>query len=340
MKSRTRISAKGLFIISGAAAAVLLVLLFFSNYAGSPIGGKPGTVTVYIAKGTSFSQIVDILAEKDVVKNKAFFYALAILKKAAKHVRAGEYELDSTMTPARILDKLVRGEIKEYKITIPEDFSAKEIANRLAAFKLIKEKEFFSLASDRNFLASLNIDAPSIEGYLFPDTYIFDRSMGTEEIMRIMVQRFWEMVAPWMIKRAEERGLTLTEFVTLASIIGKESGTKEEKCLISAVFHNRLKRHMKLQSDPTAVYHISRSSGIVTRNDLRRDTPYNTYRINGLPPGPIANPGIDSYYAALNPTPVNYLYFVSRNDGTHQFSASLSQHNSAVIKYQIDKKKE
>ncbi len=339
MKTRKSTINKAIVLLA-VMAAVLFLLLFFSNYARSPISSRPGTVTVNIPKGASFSQIVDILAHEGMVQNKAFFYSLAIMKRAAKHIRAGEYELENAMPPGKILDKLVRGEIKEYKITIPEDFSAKDIAARLISFKLVKEKEFFALASDPEFLSSLKIDAPSIEGYLYPDTYIFDRSMGTTEIMKMMVNRFWEMVTPGMIKQAEKQGLTLTEFVTLASIIGRESGSKEEKGLVSAVFHNRLKKGMKLQSDPTAVYHISNFAGTITRNDLKNSTPYNTYRIKGLPPGPIANPGIDSFNAALNPTPVNYLYFVSKNDGTHQFSSNLPAHNSAVLKYQIDKKKE
>lgn len=326
-------------IILAVTTAFLFLALFFSNYAGSPVGGAPRVVMVEISKGASFLRIVEILAQHGLVKNRPFFSVLAVIRKAARHVRAGEYELTTTMSPIQILDKLVRGEIKEYRVTIPEDFSAKEIASRLASFKLIKEKEFFALAADQEFLSFLDIKAPSIEGYLYPDTYLLHRSMGTREIMKIMVHRFWEKITPDLIKKAQEKGMNLTEFVTMASIIGKESGNKEEKSLISAVFHNRLKKGMKLQSDPTAVYHISRFSGMITRDDLRSNTPYNTYRIKGLPPGPIANPGIDSFYAALYPTPVNYLYFVSKNDGSHQFSPSLSTHNRAVLKYQIDKKK-
>lgn len=328
------------FIILAVTAAFLILALFFSHYAGSPIGGAPRLVMVDIPKGASFLGIVEILEQHGLVKNRPFFYALAIIKKAARHVRAGEYELTTTMSPLQILGKLVRGEIKEYRVTIPEDFSAKEIASRLASSKLIKEKEFFALAADQEFLSSLKIKAPSIEGYLYPDTYLLDRSMGTREIMTIMVNRFWEKITPDMIKKAGEKGMNLTQLVTLASMIGKESGSKDEKDLISAVFHNRLKKGMKLQSDPTAVYDLTRFSGIITGDDLRKNTSHNTYRIKGLPPGPIANPGIDSFYAALYPSAVNYLYFVSKNDGSHQFSTNYAAHSTAVLKYQIDKKKE
>ena len=166
--------------------------------------------------------------------------------------------------------------------------------------------------------------------------------MTTKEVIRIIVRQFWKEITPEMRKRAEKIGLTLNEWVTLASIIGKESGNKDEKPLISAVFHNRLKRGMKLQSDPTAVYHLEQAGTpvkTVLRRHLKTDTPHNTYRINGLPPGPIANPGIDSLRAALYPANVDYLYFVAKNDGSHQFSTNLDAHNQAVSKYQINRQK-
>jgi UPF0755 protein len=164
--------------------------------------------------------------------------------------------------------------------------------------------------------------------------------MTIREIVNILVSQFWTKVTPQMVKRAQELGMTTTEFVTLASLIGKESGYKEEKALISAVFHNRLKKGMKLQSDPTAIYSFNQYNSIVKRKHLDNDTPYNTYKIRGLPPGPIANPGIDSLQAALYPAPVNSLYFVSNNDGTHKFSSNLAAHAQAVLKYQIKRKKE
>jgi UPF0755 protein len=179
----------------------------------------------------------------------------------------------------------------------------------------------------------LGIKAKSIEGYLFPETYKFDRSMSTRQIMKIMVSLFWKRVTPEMVKRAEEIGFNINQFVTFASIVGKESGNRPEKPMISAVFHNRIKKRMPLQSDPTAVYDLEDFSGKVMRSHLKRKSPYNTYLIRGLPPGPIANPGIDSLNATLNPAQVNYLYFVSKKDGTHQFSASLDMHNKAIKQY-------
>lgn len=321
--------------------AVLIGLSFF-RYATLPVGDASLARTVEIPKGSGFFRITEILKDAGWVHNRPFFWTLAIVKGAAKTIRAGEYELTGSMSPAQIIEKLVRGEIKSYWVTLPEDITMNEIARRLAALNLINEKEFFSLSEDRSFLASLGIEADSIEGYLFPETYQLNRSMTTREVIRIIVRQFWKGITPEMSKRAEQMGLTLHEWVTLASMIGKEAGNREEKTLISAVFHNRLARRMRLQSDPTAVYHLEREGTpvkAIRRRHLALDSPYNTYRINGLPPGPIANPGADSLRAALHPDRVGYLYFVSTNDGSHHFSTNLDAHNRAVAKYQINKQK-
>ncbi|MGD1152113.1 MAG: endolytic transglycosylase MltG [Syntrophales bacterium] len=326
--------------------AVLFMVLFFFillaglYYALSPIDRRNEIVTVDIPRGTSFLRSVDLLENAGLIKNKYLFYALVIARNAQGNIRAGEYELSTSMSPLDIINKLVKGDIISYKVTIPEDFTVLEIAARLASFKLVDEKAFVSLSGDAKFVASLDIEGRSAEGYLYPDTYIFDKSMGAKDIIGIMVNQFWKTFTHEMQERAEELGMTIPQVVTLASIIGKESGFKDEKPLVSAVFHNRLKKRMRLQSDPTAVYDLKSITRVIKRKHLLRKTPYNTYIINGLPPGPIANPAIDSLQAALYPASVNYLYFVSNNDGSHNFSSSLSAHNRAVIKYQIDRKKE
>jgi len=318
----------------------LLAGIAFYRYATSPVNHLSAARIVDIPKGSGFFRITETLNEAGLVENRPFFWLLALGKQATGHIRAGEYEFVGSMSPGEILDKLVRGEIKDYQVTLPEDLTVNDVAIRLLADKLINEKEFMALATDKLFLASLDIEGDSIEGYLYPNTYLFDRSMTTREVIRILVRQFWKKITPEMRKRAEEIGLSLNEWVTLASIIGKESGNKEEKPLISAVFHNRLKLGMKLQSDPTAVYHLEREGNpvkTVLRSHLKKDTPYNTYIINGLPPGPIANPGTDSLRAALYPAPVGYLYFVATNDGAHQFSSSFEAHNRAVLKYQMNR---
>lgn len=321
---------------------VLLTGIAFTRYATSPINDSSVAKIVDIPKGASFFRITEILYDSGLVENRPFFWALALGKGATKSIRAGEYEFTGSMSPAEIIEKLVRGEIKYYTVLLPEDITVNEIARKLAALKLINEKEFLFLTTDKPFLTSLGIEGDSIEGYLFPETYQFNRSMTTKEVIRVIVRQFWKEITPEMRKRAEKIGLTLNEWVTLASMIGKESGNKDEKTLISAVFHNRLARRMKLQSDPTAVYHLELEGTpvkTILRRHLTADTPYNTYRINGLPPGPIANPGIDSLRAALYPDRVGYLYFVATNDGSHHFSTSLNAHNQAVSKYQINRQK-
>jgi UPF0755 protein len=327
------------YVILASAVVIVLFGVLLIDYATNSIDNKKKiTVLVEIPTGSSFLRVTEILNQAGLVKSRFFFYSLAMTKRATRSIRAGEYEFNTSLTPAAVIEKLIRGEIKNYLVTIPEDFSMKEIAIRLAYSKLIDEETFFELARDRNFLGSLGIKADSIEGYLFPDTYLFDRSMSTRQIMKIMVSQFWKKVTPEMLKMAGELGFNPHQFVTFASIVGKESGDNAEKPMISAVFHNRLKKKMRLQSDPTAVYDLDNFDGQVLRKHLKRNSPYNTYIIRGLPPGPIANPGLTSLRAALYPASVNYLYFVSKKDGSHFFSVSLDMHNQAIYRYRIRKK--
>ena len=314
-------------------AAFFVFCVLVLHYSISSIDRKNVSVLVDIPTGSSFLEVTEILNQAGLVKHRIFFYSLTIIKNARRHIRAGEYEFNTSMTPIAMINKLIHGEIKEYIILIPEDFSMKEIADRLYSEKLINKEIFFELARDKDFLKSLNIKAESIEGYLFPDTYYFNRSMNTRQIVKRMVDRFWEKVTPEMIKKAQELGFNTQQFITFASIIGKESGNDAEKPFIAAVFRNRLKKKMRLQSDPTAVYDMDSFNGKVLRSHLKRTSPYNTYLIRGLPPGPIANPGLTSLQATLNPAPVKYLYFVSKKDGSHFFSDSLKEHNKAIYRY-------
>ncbi len=316
---------------------LLLVGMAFFRYSVKPVGGPDMTKTVDIPSGAGFFKITEILSDAKLVHNRPFFWVLAIGKGAARHIRAGEYEFSGALSPAEIINKLIRGEKKYYNVMLPEDISAREIAQRLLSFKLINEEEFMKFLTDQDFISSLGIKAESLEGYLYPDTYRLDRSMTTREIIRILVNKFWQGITPAIRKRTEETGMTIHQLITFASIIGKESGVRAEKPLISAVFHNRLKLGMKLQSDPTAIYGLPDDVKIVLSRHLKLDNPYNTYRIKALPPGPIANPGRDSIMAALYPAKVNYLYFVAKNDGTHYFSANLASHTQAIRKYRNNK---
>jgi UPF0755 protein len=320
----------GIFILVGA----LAVLIHYSYTPINPYGNKDEMVIVDIPTGSSFVKVTEILNKVGLIKSRYLFYYLALTKRAFRSIQAGEYEFSVAMTPGEVLDKLVNGDVKHYKTVIPEDLTIKEIAEILIKDRLIVKETFLALAHDRNFLNTLGIKANSIEGYLFPNTYYFDHSMSTRQIIKIMHSEFLKRVTPEMEKRAKGLGLVdLNQFVTFASIVGKESGNQPEKKTISAVFHNRLKMRMPLQSDPTAVYDLEDFSGKIRRSHLKRKSPYNTYVVRGLPPGPIANPGIDSLNAALDPEQVNYLYFVSKKDGTHYFSASLDMHNQAAKQY-------
>jgi UPF0755 protein len=196
------------------------------------------------------------------------------------------------------------------------------------------QEAFLSLAFSSDFAAGLGIAGDGVEGYLFPDTYLFSKEVAPAEVIKTMVENFKRVYAPDFSLRAAELGMTDREVVTLASIIEKETGLAEERPLISAVFHNRLKLGIPLSSDPTVIYGIADFDGNLRKRDLEKKTPYNTYLIRGLPPGPIANPGRSSILAALYPAPVKYLYFVSRNDGSHHFSATIREHNEAVRRYQ------
>ncbi|MFO7570460.1 MAG: endolytic transglycosylase MltG [Smithellaceae bacterium] len=316
---------------------VLAALVFGSLlliYATSPIDAdRASVVEVYIPTGASFLKATSILQRAGLVKNRPLFYSLAMVKNASRSIRAGEYEISTALSPSGLIDKLLRGEIKKYRVTIHEDFNLKEIAARLKEFKMLDQKAFFALARDEQFLHSMGIFADSIEGYLYPDTYLFNRSMTTRQMMRAMVDRFWSKITPDMINQAAERGLSPHELVTFASLVGRETGYRAEKPLVAAVFYNRIKKRMPLQSDPTTVYDLEDFDGRVLRSHYRRDSPYNTYRIRGLPPGPIGNPGLDSFLAVLNPADVDYLYFVSQKDGTHFFSSTLDEHNNAVRRF-------
>lgn len=324
----------------GLAVLLTLFVAALAFYSLSPIDRKNLTVVVDIPTGTSFIGATEILHQSGLIKSRLLFYALTVIKNARRQIRAGEYEINTMLSPSQMLDKLIRGEIKYYKVVIPEDLTMWEIADRLYEYKLINKDLFFELARDRAFLESLNIKAESIEGYLFPDTYFLDRSMSTRRIMKTMVDTFWGKITPEMLKKAQEMKWDIHKIVTFASLVGKESGVNAEKPMISAVFHNRLKRGMPLQSDPTSVYDLENFKGKIVRSHLKRKSPYNTYVIKGLPPGPIANPGLSSLRAALFPADVKYLYFVSKNDGTHFFSETFAQHVQAVNHYVYMKNKQ
>lgn len=290
---------------------------------------------VEIPKGYSLKKIAHLLKQQDLIENHYIFLTLAYLKGISNKLKSGEYNLSTDMTPLEIIEKLYKGEIVYYRITIPEGYNIKNIVNLLVKNELINKEKFISLTQDGEFLSSLGIKALTLEGYLFPDTYYLSKGMKEEEIINKMIERLNNLFTEKLQKRLKEINFTIHKILTLASLIEKEVQIDSERKLVSAVFHNRLKSKMLLQSDPTVIYALEDFDGNLKKQDLSYDSPYNTYLYPGLPPTPIANPGKDSIIAALYPARVDYLYFVSKNDGEHHFSPTFKEHKEAVKKFQL-----
>ena len=318
--------------------ALVLTAVGVRTYLQSPpsIVSSPAatSVNVYIQPKTGVQDIARTLQDAGVIRSTWAFLAMAYLQGSLKRLQSGEYEFSPGMSLFEILQKLESGRVVTHQVTVPEGFTAQDIAKLLASERLVDPDRFMALAQDPEFAARLGVEAQGLEGYLFPDTYRLTRGMGEEEIIRVMLNRFNQAIPPDFPEQARLVGMSPHAVVTLASLIEKEARLDSERAVISAVFHNRLRQRMPLQSDPTAVYMVPRKEGRITPEDLQRKSPYNTYLIPGLPPGPIANPGLASLEAALHPSPANFLYFVAKNDGSHFFSRTLEQHQQAVRIYQ------
>lgn len=299
-----------------------------------PTEEHPPSKVVVIPDGSTFQQVAALLEQEQLIKSGSVFVLFGKSQSADRKVHAGEYELNPGMTPAEILSKLLNGQVLLHSLTIPEGLTITQIADVASQQGLTDREEFLRLAKDREFIASLGIKAETLEGYLYPDTYKFPSPIKAREVLVAMVEQLRQVVGPDLLARMQELKMTMHEVLTLASVIEKETGSGGERPEISAVFHNRLKQHIPLQSDPTVIYGLPAFDGNLHKKDLSSPSPYNTYRVQGLPPGPIANPGIQAIRATLYPSDSRSLYFVSRNDGTHQFSATLIEHNKAVEKYQ------
>jgi len=312
------------FLLTG----ILIYLTLFT-----PVSSEDKWKEVMIPKGANYSHGISILKKEGIIKNRFPLLILGRLTMIDKRLKAGYYNLNTSMTTWEIFNHLKKGMILQYVITIPEGSMLEDIKLRLKTARLIDD-DSWRLVEDKDFLDSLGIDAPSLEGYLYPDTYNFAKGISPKDIFSIMVQRLRENFDQSLQKRARELKMNENEVLTLASIIEKEAAVDSERAIISAVYHNRLKKNMRLEADPTVVYGIKRISDGITKADLRRKTPYNTYIRKGLPPAPIASPGIKSIKAALYPANVDYIYFVSKNDGTHHFSNNSKEHEQAVAIYQ------
>lgn len=317
------------------ALSVGSTFIWYWNFMNTPAEDPGHEVLITIPSGSSFVSASQLLVDAGVVRSLKPFVFLGKVKGLSNSIQAGELMFRTDMTPADVLEVLVKGKAVSYHVTIPEGYNIQMISKLLAEKGLGDEDRFLELASEEQFSRRLGVPSDTLEGFLFPDTYSWPKGLSEEDILGRMVAKYKSVFTEDMRVRARKMGMTERDVVTLASIIEKETGAPEEREQVSAVFHNRLKKGYRLQTDPTVIYGLKDFNGNLTKKDLRTDHPYNTYTRSGLPAGPIANPGKASLAAALNPAKVSYLYFVARGDGTHVFSNTLVEHNKAVAVYQL-----
>jgi UPF0755 protein len=293
---------------------------------------------VEIPQGAGPASIGRRLVEAGVVRSRSSFRLALWLSRAGRRLQAGEYRFDHPMSPRQVIDKIARGDVYVRAITFPEGLTVKQMAALYETRGFGSTQDFIAASRNIALISGLDPEAPDLEGYLFPDTYTLPRKATAAPLVTRMVASFEKALTPEIRQQALARGVGVRQLVTLASIVEKETGKPEERPLVAAVYSNRLRIGMPLQCDPTVIYALDRMghyNGNLTRADLQLDSPYNTYRHAGLPPGPIASPGRASLAAAAAPADASYLYFVSRNDGSHVFASTLDEHNRNVQEFQV-----
>jgi UPF0755 protein len=327
-----RAAAPALFGVLGSGIALAIALAHLLLVA--PAGTGAGQAAVRIAAGSDLRQIARTLADAGVVASPRAFVLAARIGGLDRRLHPGDYRLDPGMSLPSLLRALLEGRGRTAVVTVPEGWRVEQIAERLAASGVCEREAFLVAARNPELLSELAIPGPSAEGFLFPETYALPQPADPAEVIRAMRRQFGKVWGE-LTAGAPPPAPPLLATVTLASIVERETSAPGERPLVAAVFLNRLRLGMPLQADPTVIYGIEGFDGNIRRRDLAAPNPYNTYVIRGLPPGPISNPGRDSLAAALAPASVDFLYFVARNDGTHQFSRSLAEHNRAVQLFQI-----
>jgi UPF0755 protein len=323
------IAALVVFALLGAATAALGL-----RWALQPALASAPRAIFNVNAGVGLGQVARELEARGLIRSALALKLLARYHKLDGALQVGEYELSAALAPEEILTRIVEGRVVTYEVSIPEGLTAAQIAPRLEAAGLANAAEFAAFATDPASAGSLGVEGATLEGYLFPETYRLPRGLGVREVAKVLVDQFlevWREIEP--LARAQK--LSMLEVVTLASIVEKETAAPQERPLIASVFRNRMKRGMRLETDPTVIYGIPDFDGNLRRSDLENAAnPYNTYQISGLPPGPIANPGSEALRAVVDPAESDYLFFVSRNDGTHVFSKTYAEHVRAVDQYQ------
>ena len=326
-----------LLFMTVVAAATAVSFIYMRTQ--QPYRGYSGSEQfVDIPSGSSTRAIGDRLVEAGVVRDPLTYRLSLWLSGRGRALKAGEYRFDQPMTPLDVLAKIARGDVYSIAVTFPEGLTIAEMAAIAESHGLGPASAFVAAGKDRALIRSLDPLAKNLEGYVFPETYRIGRHTDGAALVRLMVERFQHVFTPEWQRAAENAGLSIHQLVTLASLVEKETARADERPLVAAVYLNRFRIGMALQCDPTVIYALTlegKYHGNLHKDDLSYDSPYNTYRYAGLPPGPIASPGKASLEAVLHPADVDYLYFVSRNDGSHEFAATLAEHNRNVQKFQV-----
>jgi len=323
----------GVLVLAAAAGGAWLLI-------GSerPFKGYDGAEQfVEIPPGAGPASIGRRLAESGVVRDQLSFRVALARSGQARRLQAGEYRFDRPMNTRAVIEKIAKGEIFLRPVTFPEGLTVGQMSEIYERGVGGSKAEFLRAARNGALVRDIDPAAEDLEGYLFPETYSLPRKATADQLVQRMVTAFRDALTPDVVQRAAARGLSVRELLTLASLVEKETAKAEERPVVAAVYTNRLRIGMGMQCDPTVIYALERAgkyTGNLTRDDLRFDSPYNTYRYAGLPPGPIASPGRASLEAAASPADVPYVYFVSRNDGSHVFSVTLDEHNRNVFEYQ------
>ncbi|KAF1074417.1 endolytic transglycosylase MltG [Halodesulfovibrio sp. MK-HDV] len=317
----------------------------FETYTRSPMQKELRQIPLVVPAGASFNQIIDDMARQGALTHPYAFRLLVRLRKQQQNLKAGEYLLNTGWTPERLLKELVTGKGILYTLTFQEGLPWWVIAKKIEQQGFAKVEDFSRVIHDPEFLKKHNIPFPDAEGFLFPETYKLSKpremnEASAEDVASMLVHMFWQKTAPlWGDSRPSPE--VLKKIIILASLVEKETGVPEERERVSGVYENRLEMGMRMQADPTIIYGLGKSfDGDIRRTDIRnKKNKYNTYQHRGLPPGPICSPGLEAIKAALNPEQHKYLFFVSKGDGSHKFSKTLKEHNNAVRKYQLRRKK-
>ena len=301
---------------------------------------RPGPVVIQVEEGERFAEIARDLNRQGVLRHALPLIVFARVTGRDRSVHWGEYMITTPLSALNLLDRITRRPDPLHQVTVPEGLPVRQVVRLLSEAGFGSEESFYCVLNDPAFLDSEGLPPTGAEGYLFPNTYDFPLATPQERILRTMVKQFREAFGPELAMRAAALGFTEQEAVTLASLVEEEARKPEERRLVAAVFVNRLRRGMPLQSDPTVLYgREDEDDRRITRKDLRRRTPFNTYTIPGLPPTPIVNPGRASLEAAVDPAPVDYLYFVARGDGSHEFTSTLAAHNAAVARHILNRRR-